>query len=84
MDIWGRTIQMNGNPEKTKSEILDLLERRPEGLSINDISHETGYHRHTVRRYVLILETAGKVFRRSMGSATLHYLKNVFDGGNVE
>lgn len=54
--------------------ILLLLETHPEGLTIKNLSDETGAHRQTVTKYVVGLVGEGDVERRRVGSATLHYL----------
>ena len=64
--------------EKVKREIVKLLEKHPEGLTIKEISEKLNLHRQTVTKYVLELKGAGAIIRKRVGSATLHYLKEKF------
>jgi DNA-binding transcriptional ArsR family regulator len=61
-----------------KEKILKVLEKHPEGLTTQTLSQIIGAHRQTITKYVLILEGNGKIYRRRVGSATLHYLKEKF------
>jgi len=65
----------NTNAEKIKEKIIEILEKHLEGLTIQDLSEIIGVHRQTITKYILVLEALGIVYRRSVGSATLHYLK---------
>lgn len=58
-----------------KDRILAILEAHPEGLTIESLSKISGAHRQTVTKYLFWLNGAGIVYRRKVGSATLHYLK---------
>ena len=71
---------LNDNGERLKKEAISILERHPEGLTIQDLSEMLGVHRQTVTKYILWLEGAKIVHRRRVGSATLHYLKKHFKG----
>jgi len=66
---------MDTNGNHTKEKILEILEVHPEGLTIKSLSRITGAHRQTVTKYLFWLNGAGIVYRRRVGSATLHYLK---------
>lgn len=60
---------------RIKDKILEILETHPEGLTIESLSRIAGAHRQTVTKYLFWLNGAGIVYRRRVGSATLHYLK---------
>lgn len=64
--------------EQIKKRLVKILETRPEGLTIQELSGIIGVHRQTVTKYVLVLEAKGVIHRRRVGSATLHYLKKMF------
>jgi response regulator of citrate/malate metabolism len=51
---------MRRDPLEIMEEILDLLERSHEAMSINSIAERTGIHNLTVRRYVKIIEMVRK------------------------
>lgn len=70
----------NGNGQKIKEDIINILKDHPEGLTAQELSKIIGAHRHTVTKYILVLEEAGLIYRRRVGSATLHYLKNDYNG----
>ena len=63
----------NGN--RLKDKILEILEVHPEGLTIESLSRIANIHRQTATKYLFWLNGAGIVYRRKVGSATLHYLK---------
>jgi len=63
----------------TKEKILELLKAHPEGLTIESISNMIRLHRQTVTKYIFWLDGADVVYRRRVGSATLHYLKEYVD-----
>jgi DNA-binding IclR family transcriptional regulator len=69
----------SGNGEELKSKILLVLRQHPEGMTVIDIAEITGAHRQTVAKYILVLEALGVIFRRRLGSATLHYLREALD-----
>lgn len=62
-----------------KKKILETVKKHPEGLTIHDLSQLLGAHRQTITKYILFLEGAGVIYRRRVGSATLHYLKEQYD-----
>ena len=64
--------------EVLKRKIIDILRKHPEGLTILELSRLLEAHRQTVSKYVLVLETAGKISKRIIGSAKLLYLKEHF------
>ena len=69
---------MNGNGDSCKKDIVSALKLHPEGLTIADLSEILSAHRQTITKYILVLEASGVVYRRRVGSATLHYLKEQF------
>jgi DNA-binding transcriptional ArsR family regulator len=74
---------MNNNGERVKRITLSILKGHPEGLTIRSLSDITGMHRQTITKYILELKGSGIVYRRRVGSATLHYLKEQYNG-NIE
>lgn len=68
---------VNGNGEKIKVEILELLKKNPEGLTIANLSEKLEVHRQTATKYVFELKGAGKIRIRAVGSATLIYINGV-------
>ena len=74
---------MNDNGERLKKMTLSILERHPEGLTIRSLSEMIGVHRQTITKYVHELKGAGIIYRRKIGPATLHYLKEKYPG-NLE
>lgn len=71
---------MNDNGERLKRMTLSILKRHPEGLTIRTLSEMIGVHRQTITKYVLELKGAGIVYRRRIGPAILHYLKEKYPG----
>ena len=68
-------VSING--KDIKEEIIRILENHPEGLTIQALSKRIGVSRHTVTKYVFELKGSGVIYRRRVGSATLHYLKSL-------
>ena len=68
-------IKMNDNGEKLKEQLVDILSKHPEGLTIQELSKLTGAHRQTVRSYLQWLQGADIVYQRRIGAVTLNYLK---------
>lgn len=68
-------LMSKDNSEKLKKRLIHTLESHPEGLTIESLSHIVGAHRQTVAKRLEWLDGAGIVYRRRVGSATLHYLK---------
>ena len=69
---------MNDNGDVIKKKIMEVLKERPVGLTILDLAAAVEAHRQTVAKYLLVLEAEGLVHRRRVGSAVLHYPKDVF------
>ncbi len=74
----------NISNNRIKDKILQILEDHPEGLTIKSISRISGAHRQTVTKYLFWLNGAGIVYRRKVGSATLHYLKKFIENFGEE
>jgi len=62
------------NGEEIKKEIVNLLSKHSQGLTLEDLSQLIHVHRQTVTKYVLELKGAKIIYRRWVGSASLHYL----------
>jgi predicted transcriptional regulator len=62
------------NGKNIKEEIIRILETHPEGLTVQNLSDWIGVSRHTVIKYIFELKGSGIIYRRRVGSATLHYL----------
>ena len=71
---------MNDNGERLKQITLSILKSHPEGLTIHSLSNIMRMHRQTITKYLLELKGSGIVYRRKVGSATLHYLKEHYNG----
>jgi len=58
-----------------KIRILKLLEETPFGLTIKEISDETGFHRNTVSKYVEILEGTDLIAKKQISAAKVFFSK---------
>lgn len=65
------------NGKNVKQEIIRILETHPEGLTLQSLSNEIGVSRQTIIKYVFELKGSGIIYRRRVGSATLHYLRSI-------
>jgi predicted transcriptional regulator len=74
----------NDNGKKLKEDIIKVIKKHPEGLTATEISKVLGYHRHTITKYILVLEAVGIIYRRRVGSATLHYITNHYKNSKVD
>ncbi len=63
-------IMENKNDYKLK--ILSKLEDSASGLTITELSKKVKYHRNTVSKYLLSLETDGLVKKKEIGAARLY------------
>ena len=72
------------NGKNVKQEILRILETHPEGLTVQSLSDRIGVSRQTIIKYVFELKGSGVVYRRRVGSATLHYLRSILAKFNKE
>lgn len=70
---------MDTSGDRVKKKIVETVENHPEGLTIQDLAKILRVHRQTITKYILFLEGAGIIYRRRIGSATLHYLKKQYD-----
>lgn len=70
--------------DSLKKKIIETVRRHPEGLTIQDLAGLLSAHRQTITKYILFLEGAGIIYRRRIGSATLHYLKEQYDKFHVK
>jgi predicted transcriptional regulator len=59
------------------NEIVSILKKHPEGLSITEISKFLMMHRHTITKYIYQLIGAGIVCQRKIGPVRLCYLNKV-------
>jgi len=73
------SFMFSKNPNLAKKQIIELLKKHPEGLTIQNLSDLLGWHRQTVIRYVSELIGADIVYRRDIGSVALHYLKETWE-----
>ncbi len=72
------------NSELLKRQIVLILQKNPEGVTVQYISGVLGVHRQTATKYIFELVGAGVVKRRPIGSATLHYLVEQHTGKEWE
>jgi len=70
-------ITING--KNVRDEIIRILETHPEGLTVQSLSDRIGVSRHTIIKYVFELKGSGTIYRRRVGSATLHYLRSLLE-----
>lgn len=56
-----------------KAKIVKILADSPSGLTITDISKESGFHRNTVSTYVRVLEEGDLVIKKKIGAAHLYF-----------
>ena len=54
------------------NKIEGLLKDNPQGLTIQELSDQTGLHRTTVKNILSNLEGAGKITVREVGQAKIH------------
>ena len=72
------------NGKNVKQEIIKILETHPEGLTLQALSDKIGVSRQTIIKYIFELKGSGIVYRRRVGSATLHYLRSILAKFNKE
>jgi DNA-binding transcriptional ArsR family regulator len=58
-----------------KTKILETLDDSPSGLTITDLSENTGAHRNTVSTHLRSLENENLVSKKEIGSAHLYFSK---------
>jgi DNA-binding IclR family transcriptional regulator len=66
---------MDVNPKKN---ILNLLEKHPEGLTLQKIAALIGMNRVTITKFIHELMGEGKVIQRKVSIAKLCYLKEKY------
>ena len=69
---------MKNSEDIIKKKIIETVRNHPEGLTILELAKIIGSHRQTITKYILVLEAQEIIYRRRVGSATLHYLKEQF------
>ena len=67
------------NGKDIKNEIIRILEIHPEGVTLQTLSDSIGVSRQTIIKYIFELKGSGIIYRRRVGSATLHYLKSLLE-----
>jgi len=60
-------------------KIIDSLQNSIWGLTIEEISKVTGYHRNTISKYMQELEKIGLVVKKSTGKYTFWLPRNVYN-----
>jgi len=56
-------------------KIVRLLEKKRDGLTINEVAELLGINRITASKYLAILEAKGRLVVRPIGKAKLYYSK---------
>ena len=59
--------------EELEKDILDLLDRNPHGLNINQIGSQLEINRNTISKWLKTLEAKNKIISRKTGVSTLYY-----------
>ncbi|MEM5778761.1 MAG: helix-turn-helix domain-containing protein [Candidatus Aenigmatarchaeota archaeon] len=57
-----------------RNEIIEILEKHPEGLTLVEIEKIIGVSKHTVAKYIYQLVGEGLIYQREVGTAKLCYL----------
>jgi DNA-binding transcriptional ArsR family regulator len=68
--------QNNKKEGENKEVIENLLKDNSQGLTIQEISDKTGFHRQTVSVALAELKGENKIEIREVGQAKLHLLKD--------
>ena len=63
------------NKNNYEVKILDTLANSPSGLTITELSKESGIHRNTVSKYLRGLEKEGLVTKKEIGAARIYFSK---------
>ena len=64
-------------PANTKNKILEtIFNLGTHGATIKEIESESEYERHTLSKYLSIMESMGLIHHRKVGKATLWYVDN--------
>lgn len=59
-----------------KQQIIEVLKKHPEGLTLQKIAQLTNMNRLTTTKYIHELLGAGVIYQRKVGVAKLCYLKD--------
>ncbi len=62
--------------EDPKKHIVDVLEKHPEGLTLQKVSSLVNMNRLTATKYIHELIGEGRIYQRKVGIAKLCYLKD--------
>jgi PAS domain S-box-containing protein len=60
--------------QRTVSEILTLLRFKPVGMTISELSRKSRINRHSIAKYLEILQIAGRVEMKTIGNAKVYQL----------
>lgn len=69
---------MNGRD--IHNEIIEILKKHPEGLTIVEIEKILKVSKHTAAKYIYQLIGEGLIYQREVGTAKLCYLKDEKNG----
>jgi len=67
---------VNKDSSNVSFQILDVLRRSKDGLSINEISQKIGIYRSTTSKYLLALQKEGIIKSKKVGPAKLYFLSS--------
>ena len=67
------------NTRNIRNEIIEILKKHPEGLTLVEIEKILGVSKHTVARYIYQLVGEGLIYQREVGTAKLCYLRDKND-----
>lgn len=62
------------------NEIIEILKKHPEGLTIVEIEKILKVSKHTAAKYIYQLIGEGLIYQREVGTAKLCYLKDEKNG----
>jgi len=63
------------NPSKDyETETLEYIRHNPGGVTITDIATGTDHSRNTIAKYISILESKNKIFRKKIGAYHLYFV----------
>jgi DNA-binding IclR family transcriptional regulator len=62
------------------NEIIEILKKHPEGLTIVEIEKILKVSKHTAAKYIYQLIGEGFIYQREVGTAKLCYLKDEKNG----
>jgi DNA-binding IclR family transcriptional regulator len=67
------------NTRNIRNEIIEILRKHPEGLTLVEIEKILGVSKHTAARYIYQLVGEGLIYQREVGTAKLCYLRDKND-----